>query len=531
MKPGVRFDLPGHAYLRDIYRCQAQVMVIYKASQMGASEYAISYSLYGADERKANVLYVFPTERHISDFSAARIGPGIEASDYLSKIVTEGGAAAGGKRSIDQVMLKRVRDNFVYLRGGKVTPDGKAPQLKSIDADILVLDEVDEMDPRAPAIAQKRKGHSEIAEQRWISTPTYPDYGIHAKWQESDQREWHVRCGKCGERQPLEIGLLVREFDDLGRPRAWNHIDGRSFLACRRCDHELDRLGPGEWVATYPERDILGFHLTRLFNATTDLAEILKSLSSTDETVRKECFNQDLGLPYLPKGGKLSESDLDACRRDYAHKPVQDERCVMGVDVGKALHVVIRGPRDVETGARPQRYTGEVESFEQAGRLIKQYNVSCCVIDALPETRKARELQAEFPKGKVWLAYYVQQKTGTKREDEAVWDDKEGVVNLDRTRTMDLTFSRFYDQVNTLPADIRSVPDYYAHLCAPVRILEESTGGQKVAVYQAAGADHFCHAENYCASASLDETIAEAAVEQPEAGQYHAQRRKSAWQG
>jgi len=104
-------------------------------------------------------------------------------------------------------------------------------------------------------------------------------------------------------------------------------------------------------------------------------------------------------------------------------------------------------------------------------------------------------------------------------------------VNLDRTRTLDLTFSRFYDQVNTLPADIRAVPDYYAHLCAPVRILEESIGGQKVAVYQAAGADHFCHAENYCTAASLDETVAEAAVEQPEAGQYHAQRRKSAWQG
>jgi len=204
LKPGVSFDLVRHPYLVALYGERAREVVVYKAGQMGASEYAISYALHAADERAATVLYVFPTDTHVSDFSAARIGPAIEASAYLDSIVVEGGAA-GGRRGADRVTLKRVRDRFVYLRGAKVSRDGKAAQLKAVDADVLVLDEVDEMDSRAPTIAEKRLGHSEIGETRWVSTPSYPGVGIHAKWQESDQREWMVRCEHCGEWQPLTI--------------------------------------------------------------------------------------------------------------------------------------------------------------------------------------------------------------------------------------------------------------------------------------------------------------------------------------
>lgn len=529
LKPGVRFDLPGHLYLRDVYRCQARSVTIYKASQMGASEWAVSYALHAADQRKATVLYVFPTDTHVSDFSAARIGPGVEASNYLRSIIVDGSHSE--KRGADRVTLKRIGDRFLYLRGAQVDASGRAAQLKSIDADVLVLDEVDEMDPRAPSIALKRLGHSQIAEVRWISTPSYPDFGIHAAWKESDQREWHVRCNACGERQPLTIDLVVKEWDELGRPKAWNGGEGTgAFAACRRCDKPLDRLGSGEWVATYPERsERAGFHLTKLFSTVADLDEIVLGLQTTDETKRKEAFNQDLGQPYLPRGGKLGEAELDGCRREYAAGVVKDEATVMGADVGETLHCVIRGPVNAETGERPLRYVGEVESFEALGRLIKQHRVGRTVIDALPETRKARELQADFPKGKIWLAYYVQQKAGTKRESEAVWDDKEGVVNLDRTRTLDLTFARFYDQINTLPADIRNVRDYYAHLQAPVRILEDSAGGQKVAVYAAAQPDHYCHAEAYCTAASLVEGTPGAATAEAEEGQYHSEKRKSAW--
>jgi len=499
--PGKAFDLTRHRFLGQLYRERAQRVVLMKAGQMGGSEWAISYALHACDERGATALYVFPTDKHVSDFSAARIGPAIEASDYLDQIVIEGGAK-GGKRGADRVLLKRVRDRFIYFRGAKVDPDGNAPQLKSVDADVLILDEVDEMDPRAPSIAVKRLGHSLLKEERWLSTPTYVGVGVHALWKESDQRQWHVKCDACGEWQPLAIQQVVTAWDSLERPVAWHGMeDDAAWMACRKCGGLVDRLGPGAWVSAHPERELVGYHVTKLFSPIADLLEIVRSLITTDETKRKECYNQDLGLPYVPRGGQLTDEVLDACRREYGHGPAPQEQTVMGVDVGKVLHGVIRSKPDPETRERRQRWAGEIESFDGVKVLMQRFNVGALVIDALPETTKARELQAEFPPGKVWLAYYTSQSIGSKRAEPVQWDRKEGVVNLDRTRTLDDTLGRFFEGTNTLPANARALADYYAHLKATVRVLEDGPGGQKVARYIASEDDHLAHAENYCTAA------------------------------
>jgi hypothetical protein len=515
LKPEMPLDFGRHPFLVDLYQCTARTMVVYKASQLGASEYAVSYALHAADQRGATVLYVFPTDTHVSDFSSARIGPAIEASPYLASIVVDA-SGVEGKRGADRVTLKRVRNRFLYLRGAKVTTSGMAPQLKSIDADVLILDEVDEMDGRAPSIAVKRLGHSRIAEERYISTPTFPGMGIHARWMECDQRLWHVRCEHCGERQPLSIDQVVTEWDQLGRPVRWNggpstlaaafaqdDRSGRAWAACRKCGKELDRLGAGEWVATYPEREVAGFHLTKLFSPTANLLELVQAFNTTDETKRREAWNQDLGEPYTPKGGQLTDETLDALRREYGHGPVPGLRPVAGVDVGKVLHVVIRAltpnPSPGATGegrVSRQLWAGET-SFDELPGLLRMYQVRMTVMDALPETTKARELQARMPAGSLWLAYYVAQ--GTKHQDAAVFDPKEGVVNLDRTRTLDQMYGRMYDGTATLPAHARDVRDYYAHLKAAIRVLEDGPAGQgQVVRYVEAGPDHLAHAENYC---------------------------------
>ncbi len=529
LMPERPFDLTRHRYLAGVYACRAREMVVYKAGQLGVSEYLVSYALHAADERLATVLYVMPTDTHVSDFSSARIGPAIEASSYLASIVVEG-AAAGGKRGADRVTLKRVRNRFIYLRGAQVDPKGNANQLKSIDADVLIIDEEDEMDPRAIPIAQKRLGHSAIGEIRKVSTPTYSGFGIHAEWMKTDQREWFVRCPHCGNRQPLTIDDVVTEFDELGRPRRWHGdltpgihphpsplpMPGKAagkapasstgtfggegaYAACRKCGKPVDRLGPGEWVATRHGVEIAGFHVTKLFSPTTPLIAIVQNLDTVDETARKEAVNQDLGEPYTPRGGQMTDDQLDSCRREYAHGPIRKEVTVMGVDVGKILHTVIRGPIDPETGERPQRFAGEVESWERLLALAQQYHAGAVVIDALPETTKAREFQTGYKGGKVWLAYYVGQKTGTKNEDPRAWNWDEGVVNLDRTRTLDEMTAAFTAQSSTLPGHARDVRDYYAQMKAPVRVVERSGNGTPVALYvEGTNPDHFAHAENYC---------------------------------
>lgn len=503
LKPGMPFDLESHAFLRAIYEETAQRLVICKSGQAGVSEYLISYALHACDQRDATVLYVFPTDTHVSDFSAARLGTAIESSDYLSSIVVEGRAAGAGintkvrKRGADRVTLKRVRDRFLYFRGGQVKPDGQAPQLKAIDADVLVMDEWDEIDPRAPVIAHERLGHSRIAEERAVSTPTYAGRGIHAEYQLTDQRQWHIRCAHCGQWQPLTMQHIVVEWDDLERPVSWHGQDeGRAYCACSKCHKELDRLSQGEWIATNQSATVAGYHISKLFSPLYDPLDAVMRLRSTNETVRKECNNQVLGSPHRPRGGGLDDATLDACIRQYAHAPSKGG-CYMGIDVGSTLNVVIRARLHPESGERAQIYADEI-MWSQLPAIWKRYNPIMTVVDAGPETTKAREFQALAP-SRIWLAYYP----GEMKDDNPIRKNEDELyILMDRTRTLDMTIARFMEQENTLPANAREIPHYYAQMKAPVRVIEQTPKGD-IAKYVESSPDHYCHAENYCTAASL----------------------------
>lgn len=504
--PGRKFDIDHHKYLVDLYRCKAKEIIVKKSSQAGVSEWLVSYAIHTCDQRNGNVLYVFPNEGVVSDFSTARLGPAIEASEYLNNIVIDG-SGIGGLYGSNRITLKRIRDRFLYFRGSKVQQDGSAPQLKSIDADVLILDEVDELDQRAPAIARKRLGHARegLGNILWVSTPTFPGYGIDAEYQESDQRQWLIPCPHCGERQPLTIDGIVLEWDDNGRPLAWNgQKEKRAWIACEHCGKELDRLADGEWIAQQPDHERAGFHLTKLFSPHNNLLDIVKAFDTVDETKRREAFNQDLGITYTPRGGNISTEDLDACRRDYGHGPDHFKTCYMGIDVGNVLHVVVRTVADFRNHETKQLYAGEA-SWDSIHNLIKIYRPRTIVIDANPEISQARNFQEKYSRNMVWVAYFPNQPLGTKREEMADWDPIERKVTLDRTRIMDSMFAGFYGRTSTLPAHARNIRDYYKHMRANIRVMKEiGNSGVEVATYIDNNvADHYAMAEVYCLAASM----------------------------
>ena len=496
------FDLAAHPYQVGIMQCTAPHIAIKKASQMGVSELAISKSFYVCDELGENVLYIMPTIGDISDFSQMRFEPALRGSPYLQSLVK-----SGGGQGAERVMLKQVRHNFLVLRGGQVTAEtspqrGKANQLKSVPAGMIVLDELDEMNERVPEIARKRLDHSALKWELDLSTPTWPGYGIDKVWQLSDQREWFVNCPHCGKWQYLKFEMCVLEFDSLKRPVAWRGQDeGRAWFACRRCQRELDRLAAGAWVARYPGREIAGFHPTKLHSPTVDPIRIVVGLQTTDAHKRREIVNQDLGECEEPRGETITEAELLACRREYRHGPV-DGRAYMGVDVGAVLHVVIRAERDTATGERRQLYAGEVGGFGDLPSLIARYKVKACVIDGEPETRAAREFQKSQRQGLVWLADYPPE--GLNDPEPIRWDAKKRMAMMDRTRTLDAMYARFFGQTNTLPADYQAIPRYQEQLLALTRVQEERGAARTlVTIYVHSKPDHYAHAENYCYAASF----------------------------
>ena len=479
---GGPFTLKGHKYQVDPLECDHPKQAVKKAAQMGFTELEVIKSLHGAIYRRypRGVLYLFPTQGDVSDFSNTR---------FKSLIQMNPGIIGRYVRDTNNVHTKRIGSAFIYFRGaketGKIEGEKKtSSRLKSLPVDRIVFDEVDEMDPEMIDLAKERLSHSEVKEESYLSTPSIPDYGIDRLYQESDQRVWMIRCGKCGKETCLEL-----EFPECLHRRP----DGSVLRICIHCrDREL-RPEDGRWVAQYPDRseDLVGWWISQLNSAYIDPGEILDLFEDPPNGNIAEVYNSKLGMAYISAENRLTVNDvLRCCGQDVmATHPAGP--CAMGVDVGKELHVVV-GMKKSDR-ARKVIYLARVGSFNDVHDIAKRFKVKSAVIDMEPETRKAREFQQSEPY-KIFLCDYQERlRVPERRDDEA------GVVTVRRTEICDRT----HELVTTpglleLPRMCEEVRQFAIEVSNMAKTLEENPRtGVKTYRYRKLGPDHYRHALNY----------------------------------
>ena len=479
---GLPFRIPPP--LQAVYANTAREMVLTKAAQVGASEYAINVALWVADTMqggRGRSLYILPAREQAGDFVRARIDTAVEESTYLQERVKPRQGLQPSKTA-DNVGLKRVGNGFLFVRGSNAEAG-----LVSIDADCCLYDEVDRLRVGTLAFGAKRLGSSLLAWQRYISTPIYPEVGIDALWLKSTRNRWHLRCEHCGERQSLVFPDNVRE-------------DGA--VICRACHKPIDRLAPGEWVPENPQADIAGYQLSKLFGERSDVLTLAKlgyrilNRDETDPSVIQQFYNQDLGLPHAPEGGQLSRAELSACIADYSLDDWAPTGCTMGVDVGAKLHIVVSAPSPENAGKRRLAFAGAAHDWSVLDALMPRFDVSCCVVDAEPEHHKAREFANRWP-GRVWLCHYPNTSTWVHQEP-VVWKDDEQSVSAHRTITLDGLFAEIRERRIEYPREVLHLPEFSEQMMAPVRVVEKAASGNMVARYVEGGkADHMCHSHNY----------------------------------
>jgi hypothetical protein len=162
----------------------------------------------------------------------------------------------------------------------------------------------------------------------------------------------------------------------------------------------------------------------------------------------------------------------------------------MGIEQGKDLHVVI-GKKDYDRDGK-LIHLGVYKDWEELDRLMQNFNVSRCVVDALPETRNARAFAERF-KGKVYLNYYNEHQKGS-----YAWNEKELIVSCNRTESLDASHKEIMDQSITLPKECGITQEFAQHLHNVAKKLEEDEEtGSKRYVYVKLGTDHFRHTFNY----------------------------------
>ena len=466
---GRPFTFERHEYLREPYQDEHPFQVEMKAAQIGNTTKALLRVLYSARYRPMKgILYLFPARSDVLDFSRGRVTPLVEENpDTIGAWI----------KDTDNVGLKRVWNTNLYLRGMK-----SRVGLKSVPADMIVFDELDEAPQNAVDMAFERMGHSEFKEVMMLSNPTLPDYGIDKAFQETDQRYWLLRCGKCGEYTCLEDTF----------PDCLVTVKDRVIRACQRCKSELNP-SVGEWVAKRPTiTEKHGRHYSQLFSHYVPPAEILHKFRTTANLT--DFYNLKIGVAYVEAQNRLSVREVLAlCGSDGIADEDQGP-CTMGVDQGSDLHVVI--------GKKTRQNPGRIlhldiyKDWEELDRLMRVFHVSRCVVDALPETRNARAFALRH-RGKVFLNYYNEHQKGS-----YAWNEAEWIVSCNRTESLDASHREVTDQSLILPRECDIVKVFADHLHNVAKKLEEDEEtGSKRYVYVKLGPDHFRHAFNYEAMA------------------------------
>jgi hypothetical protein len=426
-----------------------------------------------------NVIYFFPTRTDVLEFSKSRVAPLLLENPFLSRYMTD----------TDTAGLKRIGEAHLYLRGMQSTVG-----MKSVPADMVVFDELDETSPAAKAMARERLAHSDYKRVIELSNPSLPDYGIDEEYQRSDQRHWTLKCPACGrwtapaKEFPTKLGQEVA----IIRPAA----DGSHHLACPGCEGELD-LAEGEWVADFPERPIHGYRISQLFSSKVDPGEILEEYRTTRFPDR--FFNLKIGVPWADLERRLDEmAVLGLCGDEPMLETAQSGSFAMGVDTGKLLHVVIlQNARRNES--RQLVHLAVCTDFEDLDALMSAFHVRRCVIDGLPETHATRAFAQRY-RHRVFLSFFNENQRGAPK-----WDEAGQIVQINRTEALDASRTAVREKKLVLPRRSPVIEEFARHMAADAKVLDEDEAtGIKKYRYIKTGVNHFSLSFTYAWLAAKD---------------------------
>ena len=334
-----------------------------------------------------------PTQNQMDDFAQTRFDRALQDSPYLrARLQPE----PPRRKGADSKRLKRIGPGYLFLRGA----DSRR-QIASVDADLVVLDEFDQMAEGTFELAQKRLASSQAGRLIVASTPRFPEAGVNAL----------LPAVRPAALPPPLPRLQTDAAPDLGRQRRLRP-GPRRLSGLRGRDGRQARGGVAR----------RGAPATPTSAAITSAASTVPGPTSprwsgraprTPPRPLQEFHNSDLGEVFAPPGGGLSLELLDRCRRDYGLDAYAGQPCDMGVDVGLKLHVVIRehvhetvrdrdGFYHQRSARLPRLWFAEtVASFDELDALMERFHVKEAVIDALPEDAAGGGVRAAARSGVV----------------------------------------------------------------------------------------------------------------------------------
>lgn len=475
----------------DILNDRHKNIVIQKSRQLGISEVSVTKALWFADSHdETKIIYTFPRDAAMKDFSNTRLQPAINGSEYLTGLMT----------GENNVALKKIGNSYIFLRSAYNGAAGEG-----VDADYLALDEYDRMMDGVEFAFQESLRSSKYGNMARWSTPTITGRGINKHFDKSDKRYYMWKCEHCGEYQTLTYEDNIIQVDPNYSELNDEIPEGTFIVGCKKCKREINRMGCGEYVAERPHiKDTRGYMVSQL-DAAWITADDIKRREKT-YTSKQLFYNYVLGHPYESQGLVINENDIrDSIR---LAKPVisrtQDYPIIVaGIDWGNVNWLVITGIK-----ANGQKDILDVYWFkdnpikplEPVARfvaLLKAYEPNLIVADAGFGADRNSYLFQYFPKALFSCQFLTIKNPESRVKFINQWNENGHEVTVDKTTVM----QRMLHTVKARGIGMFQWQEKIAVLAKHlqnVRIIDQEDNG---VIYQMAtriGPDHLGCALCYC---------------------------------
>jgi hypothetical protein len=443
---GIPFDLSDRPSLKPLYEAiptargdgTRRTLVLMKASQMGATVWEMLANIYMALKWQPVVIGLFlPDQATAGDKSERRFMRILRSVPEAYRQMTTRTAPDGKVARVGEGnVLTRIMGESAFLflwTTGRITTESRPMDVES-------LDEVQEMTLEQIDKVYERMSASRVRFRLMLSTANVPDSDIDFWYKQGTRQAWHTQCPTC------------RAETDLAQhwPGCCLYNDGQIADAplhdwcyvCPACGGWLADTQRGRFIAANPGATIDSYHVSQIVSPTItprDMAEAWNRAVTGDQ--RKTFYNRKLGLPYVDREQlPVTMADCLACVAEGMALGLQwdlDGRdTYMGVDqMGGFNAVIIK--RRLADGRQAVVHCEAVfdnDPFARCSQLMRQYGVTLCVVEQLPNVNDARRFANEHS-GRVYLAGY----SGDPKADMLVWGDQitrsdRKTAEQDRTR-------------------------------------------------------------------------------------------------
>lgn len=497
---GKPFSFSGYSYQRDIINDMHPNLCCKKLSQVGITEIQIRKMLgFMVMNPGTRVLYTFPTSTLKDNNSKTRIRPLVD-TDFPE----EGGLGPKGIRNNDII---QIGSSFLYIANGSES------DVTSTPADMVLNDEVDLGDSDFYSLVNSRLQNSTWKIKQSFSTPTFSGFGVSLEYQNSDQREYFIKCPHCGhwyvpmyDLNSVYIPGLPKYIQKLTDIREEVAIDldlDNAYVMCEKCHKPLNISDDSvrEWVATYPSRIHSRGYQIRPFS--TSRLSVKYLVMTVADYIKKgkirRAYNTVLGEEYTEGDVRIDEAAIRSCFKSrFVPEIPKDRPCYIGIDEGIVCHIVVY----TEGAALEFIRTNYENLINKIKELDEKYNLVAGAIDRYPYTPLSNDIR-DMTNGRIQPVVYG---IGKIAEPKIEADKSISYYNCNRTMALDevksvvtkgqIEFFGYLDQEDIIVEHLRDM------------VREEKEGEKQPEWRKLNGNDHFFHALSYAMLAKHIQYIA-----------------------